>query len=37
VRHSSVVRTPARTSSTATAVPNEPATTTVARRGCRPG
>ena len=33
VRHSSVVRTPARSSRSATAVPKEPAPTTVARRG----
>jgi hypothetical protein len=32
-----VVRIPARSSSSATAVPNEPAPTTVARRGCCPG
>ncbi len=37
VRHSSVVRRPARSSRTATAVPKEPAPTTVARRGCSPG
>ena len=34
VRHTSDVRTPARSSSSATAVPKEPAPTTVARRGC---
>ena len=34
---SSVVRTPARTSSSATAVPKEPAPTTVTRRGLWPG
>ena len=37
VRQSSVVRTPARSSRSATAVPNEPAPTTLARRGCWPG
>ena len=37
VRVSSVVRRPARSSRRATAVPNEPAPTTVTRRGCWPG